>query len=143
MSAHFGNVYFVVRDLNRTTAFYEKLFGQPVSARNRDRFAQFALSGGSIAFLCGNYDSEHTGETEKSGYDEKYDDTAAIAKRENCGKAVINLWTESLQKERERILALKIAEPTEIKYLCSASPYWYFQLSDPDGITIEITGSID
>ena len=29
---------------------------------------------------------------------------------------------------------------TKVRYICYASPYYYFQLTDPDGNIIEITG---
>jgi hypothetical protein len=30
---------------------------------------------------------------------------------------------------------------TSIKYVCNVSPYYYFQLTDPDGNVIEVTGA--
>lgn len=60
----------------------------------------------------------------------------------NCGKVVINLNTEDLQAEYERIKSLDIGTNlTKIRYINAGRPYYYFCLKDPDGNTIEITGS--
>jgi len=37
---------------------------------------------------------------------------------------------------------LNISETlTKIKYVCNINPYYYFQLTDPDGNVIEVTGA--
>lgn len=62
----------------------------------------------------------------------------------NCGKVVINLCTDDLEKEYRRIRESGIgSELTEIRYVNAAMPYWYFLLKDIDGNTIEITGNYE
>lgn len=57
---------------------------------------------------------------------------------------VLNFWVEDLQKEYTRMKELNISEQmTGIKYVCNASPYYYFQLTDPDGNIIEVTGAYE
>lgn len=54
----------------------------------------------------------------------------------------MNFWDEDLQKEHERVKGLTISETlTNIKYVYNVSPYYYFQMTDPDGNIIEVTGT--
>lgn len=54
----------------------------------------------------------------------------------------MNFWVEDLAKEYSRISQLNFTDNiTRIKYVCNVSPYYYFQMTDPDGNVIEITGS--
>jgi hypothetical protein len=53
----------------------------------------------------------------------------------------LNFWDEDLRSEYERIKSLNISDNlTKIKYVCNVSPYYYFQLTDPDDNVIEVTG---
>ncbi len=46
-----------------------------------------------------------------------------------------------MKKDRERIEELDISSKlTKIKYVNNVSPYYYFQLTDPDENIIEATG---
>lgn len=64
-----------------------------------------------------------------------------IIHSENCGKVVINLCTDDLEKEYLRIRQLGIGSClTEIRYVNARMPYYYFMVKDIDGNTIEITG---
>ena len=77
-------------------------------------------------------------------YYEVYDDMVAIAKKENSGKVVINLGTDDLRTEYERIRKLGIGmNVTDIRYINAGSPYYYFCLQDPDGNAVEITGPFE
>ena len=77
-------------------------------------------------------------------YYEVYDDMVAIAKKENSGKVVINLGTDDLRTESERIRKLGIGmNVTDIRYINTGSPYYYFCLQDPDGNAVEITGPFE
>ena len=74
----------------------------------------------------------------------EYDDYVSIAEMQNTGKVVINLSTNDLKKEYDRICALGIAsKQTEIRYINARNPYYYFSMKDPDDNTIEITGPYD
>ena len=65
----------------------------------------------------------------------------SIASADNTHKFVLNFWTQDLVKEHERIANLGISSHlTGIKYVNNVMPYYYFQLDDPDGNVIEITG---
>lgn len=137
-----GSVYLIVKNFRKSLDFYRALLEKEVSAQNKERFAIFQAGALTLCILNGYFDREHPQAVVFEGERvEKFDDTVKIAERENCGKAVVNLGTDDLRNEYERIRGLKIGENlTEIRYLNAGNPYWYFCLNDPDGNTIEITG---
>lgn len=142
---HLGSVYLVVKDFSKSIDFYEKLFSMSVSSKNMERFAQFEFEGRNISLMNAYFDKDNPDLTVTKGqYVEKFDNLPAIAEAENTHKFVLNFWTENLQEERERITNLKISSlVTEIKYINNVHPYYYFQVEDPDGNVIEITGNYD
>ena len=56
---------------------------------------------------------------------------------------VFNFEVEDLKQEYERIKAQNIGEVSELMYVNMHMPYWYFNIEDPDGNTIEITGKYE
>ncbi len=139
---HLGSVYLIVKDFSKSIQFYEKLLEMPVSAQNMQRFAQFYFDGKNISIMNGYFDALNPNLTVRKGeYIEEFDNLVSIAEANNTHKFVLNLWTENLEKERDRIEHLCISDRlTKIKYINNVSPYYYFQLTDPDGNVIEITG---
>ncbi len=139
---HLGSIYLVVRDFNKSIQFYEQLLEMNVSAQNMQRFAQFEFEGKNISIMNGYFDSKHPDLTLHRGeYVAEFDDLVSIAQADNTHKFVLNFWTENLEKERKRIKQLGISDKlTKVKYINNVSPYYYFQLADPDENVIEITG---
>jgi catechol 2,3-dioxygenase-like lactoylglutathione lyase family enzyme len=137
-----GSIYLIVRDFNKSIGFYEKLLDMKVTSKNMERFAQFQFDGHNISIMNGYFDIQNPELTIKKGqYVERFDNLVAIAESKNTNKFVLNFWVEDLEKERERILNLKISDlVTTIKYVNNVMPYYYFQVADPDGNVIEITG---
>ena len=139
---HLGSIYLIVRDFKRSIAFYEKLLEMKVSSQNMERFAQFEFDGKNISIMNAYFDNNNPDLTEHRGeYTKEFDDLVAIASADNTHKFVLNFWTQDLVKEHERIANLGISSHlTGIKYVNNVMPYYYFQLDDPDGNVIEITG---
>jgi lactoylglutathione lyase len=54
---------------------------------------------------------------------------------------ILNFYTEDLRTEYERIKKLNICEISEIMYVNITEPYYYFNIYDPEGNTIEISGN--
>lgn len=138
----FGSVYLIVKDFYKTIEFYKALLEKDVDAQNMTRFAIFNVNGLCLSIMNGYFDTENPDKVVTKGecY-EAYDNMAAIAEKANCGKVVINLSTDDLEKEYQRILSLGIGENiTTIRYINAKMPYYYFSMKDPDGNTIEITG---
>ncbi|MCI9386257.1 MAG: VOC family protein [Lachnospiraceae bacterium] len=139
----YGSIYLIAKDFEKSISFYKALFEKDVHAQNKTRFAVFDTNGLWLAIMNGRFDVEHPDEVLKKG--ERcalYDNMEPIMGTANCGKVVINLNTEDLQAEYERIKSLDIGTNlTKIRYINAGRPYYYFCLKDPDGNTIEITGS--
>ncbi|MVX65679.1 glyoxalase/bleomycin resistance/dioxygenase family protein [Clostridium chromiireducens] len=139
---HLGSIYLIVKDFNKSIEFYEKLLEMKVTSMNMKRFAQFEFEGNNISIMNGYFDNQNPELTiHKGEYVEKFDNLVAIAESKNTNKFVLNFWVEDLEKERERIIKLNISNlVTKIKYVNNVMPYYYFQVEDPDGNAIEITG---
>lgn len=137
-----GSVYLIVKDFNKTLEFYRQLLDRDVVVQNMNRFAIFCIKGLNLSVMNGYFDEENPDKVVTKGkYYSEYDDGIKIAESANSGKVVINLSTEDLQKEYDRIASLGIGKDiTEIRYINAKTPYYYFSLKDPDGNTIEITG---
>lgn len=139
---HLGSIYLIVRDFQKSIIFYEKLLQMPVTKKNMDRFAMFDFEGKCIALMNGYFDSENPDKViHKGEYLEYFDDLETISTLPNSRKSVLNFWDEDLREEYNRVKELDITDNiTKIKYVCNISPYYYFQLTDPDGNIIEVTG---
>ena len=140
---HLGSIYLIVKDFKKSIGFYEQLLQMKVSSQNMERFAQFEFDGKNISIMNAYFDTNNPDLTEHKGeYTKEFDDLVAIANAHNTHKFVLNFWTEDLKKEHQRIENLGITtQLTGIKYVNNVMPYYYFQLDDPDGNVIEITGN--
>ena len=139
---HLGSIYLVVNDFDKSVDFYEKLLQMPVTSKNMTRFAQFIFEGHNISLMNGRFDSENPDKVVHKGVQsEALDGLLMIAQAPNTHKFVLNFWDEDLRQEYARVKDLNISkELTRIKYVYNISPYYYFQLCDPDGNVIEVTG---
>lgn len=141
----YGSIYLIVKDFDKSISFYKSLLERDVIAQNKTRFAIFDINGLTLSIMNGRFDREHPDEVVTEGeYCALYDDMAPIMKASNCGKVVINLNTDDLKVEYERLKVLNIGvSMTKIRYINAKNPYYYFCLKDPDDNTIEITGPWD
>lgn len=141
----YGSIYLIVKDFDKSISFYKSLLERDVIAQNKTRFAIFAVNGLTLSIMNGRFDREHPDEVVTEGeYCALYDDMAPIMTASNCGKVVINLNTDDLKVEYERLKVLNIGvSMTKIRYINAKNPYYYFCLKDPDDNTIEITGPWD
>jgi len=139
---HLGSIYLIVHDFEKSIVFYEKLLQMPVTSRNMSRFASFVFEGHNISLMNGHFDSENPDKVVHKGVQTAaYDDLHNIALAPNTHKFVLNFWDEDLRMEYKRVKELGISDNlTTVKYVCNVSPYYYFQLTDPDGNVIEVTG---
>lgn len=140
---HLGSIYLIVKDFNKSIEFYEKLLEMKVSKQNMDRYAMFDFEGNCIALMNGYFDSNNTDMVVHKGmYNKYFDDLVSIVNTPNSRKVVLNFWDEDLRNEYNRVKQLNISDSiTTIKYVCNVCPYYYFQMTDPDGNIIEVTGA--
>ena len=139
---HLGSIYLIVNDFEASVHFYEKLLEMPVTSKNMNRFAQFVFEGHNISVMNGHFDTDNPDKVVHKGeYTLSADDLQNIALSQNTHKFVLNFWNEDLRGEHERMRGLNISKNlTPVKYVNAGSPYYYFQLTDPDGNVIEVTG---
>ena len=122
---HLGSVYLVVKDFEKSVAFYEKFLGMSVSDRCRsgNKFVEFFIDNKCLALMNEDNIIGH------------------ITDPDSPYKFVQNYWVEDLMTEYRRVNDLKIGIVTEIR---EAYPgYRYFHLLDPDNNVIEVTGGYD
>lgn len=119
---HLGSVYLVVKDFEKSVAFYETFFDAKVDNRCRsgNKFVEFYVDDKCIALMNEENIIGHCTDL-NSPY-----------------KFVQNYWVEDLLLEYERVKALNIGHVTEI--LEAYPTYHYFHLTDPDNNIIEVTG---
>jgi len=136
-----GSTYLIVKDMEKSIAFYEALLEMKVSKQNFDRWAQFNF-GSCIALYNPKYDERQikNGEDLEAHYSEEYLFYNNNKQVQYGNNFVLNFCIDDLMAEYHRIKRLNIGKVSEIMYLNIASPYHFFILEDPDGNTIEITG---
>ena len=139
---HLGSIYLIVNDFEKSIAFYEKLLEMTVTSKNMERFAQFVFDGQNISIMNGHFDTDNPDKVVHKGeYTDFFDDLRGKALAPNTNKFDLNFWVEDLNKEYKRIKSLNITDNlSKIKYVCNVSPYYFFQLTDPDENIIEVTG---
>ena len=140
---HLGSIYLIVNDFEKSICFYEKLLQITVTKQNMNRFAMFNFEGNCISLMNGHFDTDNPDKVvHKGACSEYFDDLKSIALLPNSRKTVFNFWDEDLRAEYARIKEAALSNNlTSIKYVFNVSPYYYFQLADPDGNIIEVTGS--
>ncbi|MDF2547141.1 MAG: hypothetical protein K0R93_2039 [Anaerosolibacter sp.] len=138
-----GSTYLIVKDIQKSIAFYEALLGMKVSVLRFDRWAQFNFNGSCIALLNPKHDEAliELGNDLEVHYSSEYREHLKNRQIQYGNNMVLNFYIDDLNKEYERIKELNIGRLTKIMYLNISSPYHHFLLEDPDGNTIEITGN--
>jgi transcriptional regulator with XRE-family HTH domain len=114
-------IYLIVKNVEKSTRFYEQLLERKATIVGAGRFVQFRFNGNCILSIM---NEEHL--------------KANQLPKPQEHKFALNLWTTDLNKEFQRVKALKIGPFTDIS---SYHPtYHFFNLVDPDYNLIEITG---
>lgn len=136
-----GTTYILAGDIKKSIAFYSILLQENPIYQNDDRWVQF---GNKIALYNKAYDAKIIG-TEPSGrFNRAYIDDfyKNVGARKN-NLVVFNFVVDDLKQEYERLKKANIGEISELLYVNVHMPYWYFNIIDPDGNTLEITGKYE
>lgn len=139
-----GSTYLIVKDIQKSIAFYETLLEMKVSAKRFDRWAQFNFNGKCIALLNPDFDKKLMNQEDnliEKHFSREYIEYFKNKQIQYGNNMVLNFYIDNLDKEYERIKNLNIGKMTEIMYLNISSPYYHFLLEDTDGNTIEVTGN--
>ena len=62
-----------------------------------------------------------------------------VGERKN-NTIVLNFVVDDLGEEYKRLKDMNIGSVSDLMYVNVFMPYWYFNITDPDGNVIEITG---
>ncbi|WP_305113475.1 VOC family protein [Thomasclavelia cocleata] len=136
-----GTTYICVDDMEKSFKFYKLLLQKEPLYCNDDRWIAFDC-GNQIALYNKKYDENLLKNSSEIHFNQAYIDD--FHKEDGCKKnniVIFNFEVENLKREYERIKALNIGEVSEIMYVNVHMPYYYFNVIDPDGNILEITGN--
>lgn len=136
-----GTMYICVSDIEKSLGFYKELLQEEPLYANDDRWVQFS---DKIALYNKSYDMRIIGKEASSRFNQAYiDDFYKDTGNPKNNIVVFNFEVENLKKEYERLKAANIGTVSELMYVNVHMPYWYFNIVDPDGNTLEITGKYE
>ncbi|MBQ9673007.1 MAG: VOC family protein [Ruminococcus sp.] len=133
-----STIYIIVKDIEKSTEFYRKLLQEEPLYNNDDRWVQFS---NFIALYNKDYDKKFINDKSSERFNESYikDFVADKGTLEN-NIVIFNFEVEDLFVEYKRLKDLEIGKVSDLMYVNVHMPYWYFNIIDPDGNLIEITG---
>lgn len=136
-----GTTYIYVNDIKKSVDFYSKLLQEKPLKANDDRWIQFS---NNIALYNKSYDEKIIGREPDEKFNKAYIDEffRDTGERKN-NLVVFNFDVDDLKSEHIRLKELNIGEVSEIMYVNVHMPYWYFNIIDPDGNMLEITGKYE
>ena len=136
-----GTTYICTQDIEKSLHFYKLLLQQEPLYCNADRWIAFDC-GNHLALYNKKYDEKLLKESDEVHFNQAYIDD--FWKEDPCKKnniIILNFEVEDLKSEHQRIRQLGIGTVSEIMYVNVHSPYYYFNVTDPDGNLLEITGN--
>jgi len=138
-----GTTYICAEDIEKSLNFYRLLLGEEPAYSNDNRWITFDC-GNSLSLYNKKYDERLISEKTQMRFNQAYIDdfTAEIGEKKN-NVMILNFEVEDLRAEYERIKGLAIGEVSEMMYVNVHHPYWYFNVTDPDGNILEITGKLE
>lgn len=134
------SVYIETEDFNKSINFYKKVLQIEPIVFCENRWVEFEL-GNKIALYNKKFDEQKIKDNSniEENYNKAYIDDFNSKKSDKKNNIVtFNFYTENLKDEYERIKKLKICDVSEVMYVNIVEPYYYFNVSDPDGNLLEI-----
>lgn len=122
--------------------FYEKVFQIKGNIYTENRWIEFDY-GNKLAIYNRQYDIEKINKNKtENNFSKTYIENFKKSNNENKNNIItLNFYAENLNKEYERIKNLNMGNISEIMYVNITEPYYYFNIFDPEGNTIEICGN--
>lgn len=137
-----ATTYICENDMSKSLEFYKSLLQQEPLFANEDRWITFGC-GNTLSLYNRHYDEKIIGREPSERFNQAYIDDFFQDRGENRNNIVIlNFEVDDLKWEYERLRGLNIGRMSEMMYVNVHMPYWYFNIEDPDGNTIEVTGKI-
>ncbi|KXU52025.1 VOC family protein [Longibaculum muris] len=136
-----GTTYICVKNMEKSINFYKLLLQQDPIYMNEERWVTFKC-GQTVSLYNKEYDQKII-ENHKY-FNQAYIDDFFIEDDEKKNNIMIlNFEVDNLKAEYERLLSLNIGEVSKLMYVNVHMPYWYFNIKDPDGNILEITGDFE
>ena len=136
-----GTTYICVKNMEKSINFYKLLVQQDPIYMNEERWVTFKC-GQTVSLYNKEYDQKII-ENHKY-FNQAYIDDFFIEDDEKKNNIMIlNFEVDNLKAEYERLLSLNIGEVSKLMYVNVHMPYWYFNIKDPDGNILEITGDFE
>lgn len=134
------SAYIETEDFNKSINFYKKVLQIEPIVFCENRWVEFELEN-KIALYNKKFDEQKIKDNSniEENYNKAYIDDFNSKKSDKKNNIVtFNFYTENLKDEYERIKKLKICDVSEVMYVNIVEPYYYFNVSDPDGNLLEI-----
>ena len=136
------STYIETDKFEKVVNFYETIFQKKAKIYTKNRWVEFEF-GNKLSIYNRLFDEEKIKDgMSKDNYNMTYIDNFNTDRGKKQNNIIIlNFYTEDLRTEYERIKKLNICEISEIMYVNITEPYYYFNIYDPEGNTIEISGN--
>ena len=133
------SIYIETDKFDEVVSFYEKVFKKKGNIYTKNRWVEFDF-GNKISIYNRLYDEEKIkSENPNDNYNAAYINNFNIDREEKKNNIItLNFFTDNLNAEFDRIKKLNICKISEIMYVNITEPYYYFNIFDPEGNTIEI-----
>ena len=132
------STYIETEDFNKSVEFYKNILQIEPIIYCENRWVEFEC-GNKIAIYNKKHDEKIIKENNYKNFNEAYiSNFNKVEKDKKNNIIILNFYTDNLKKEYERIKKLNIDNISEIMYVNIIEPYYYFNIIDPDGNTLEI-----
>ena len=135
-----STIYICVKDVEKSLQFYKFFLQKEPLYQNDNRWIVFGC-GNLLALYNRKYDEELIKESHDIHFNQAYiDNFFNEDKYKKNNIVVFNFEVNDLKSEYQRIKSLGIGEVSQIMYVNVHMPYYYFDVIDPDGNILEVTG---
>ena len=133
------SIYIETDKFDEVVSFYEKVCKKKGNIYTKNRRVEFDF-GNKISIYNRLYDEEKIkSENPNDNYNAAYINNFNIDREEKKNNIItLNFFTDNLNAEFDRTKKLNICKISEIMYVNITEPYYYFNIFDPEGKTIEI-----
>jgi lactoylglutathione lyase len=134
------SVYITTEKFNETVEFYEKILQEKPYIFTENRWVEFNTSQ-KISIYNLEYDKEliKNDNNIEEHFNKAYLSDFNKERTLNNNSVIFNFYSKDLKKEYERLKNIQV-KISEIMYVNIREPYWYFNVYDPNGNILEITG---
>ena len=139
VSMKLGTTYICVDGMEKSLYFYRNFLRQDPLYCNDDRWASFTCG---ISLYNKKYDEKLIENGGEIHFNQAYlNDLKKAEPFQRNNRVIFNFITDDLGKEYKRLKDLFAGMVSEIFYVNVHRPYYYFNVADPDGNVLEVTGN--